>query len=152
MCQVAYMLGTPCMTSKKRELTVKEQRLIKGIVEGKPKYKAAEAAGYSPKSAAVIATETLKKPNVQEALQAAFEEHGITVSKVIKPIADGLQAEKVHIVGNGDAAMAEVVPDHSIRLKASSMALGLMVPKSEGTTVNINFNKVVEDDRTAFGI
>lgn len=143
------------MASKKRELTVREQKLIKAKVEGKSLKDAYLVAGYAPSTdnaMAVNANKVLKKPNVQEALQAAFEEHGISVSKVIKPIADGLQAEKVHIVGNGDQAMAEVVPDHSIRLKASSMALGLMVPKSEGTTVNINFNKVVEDDRTAFGI
>ena len=113
-----------------KQLTVKEAKLVKGIAEGKKKYKAAVDAGYSPNSAGVIASETLRKPNIQEALQAELARQGITLEKIIKPIKDGLEAEKVHIVGNGDQAMAEITPDHSIRLKSSQMAqtlLGAMV-------------------------
>lgn len=132
-----------------KQLTVKEAKLVKGVVQGKPKYKAAVEAGYSPKSARSIATETLKKPNIQEALQAEMMKQGITLEKIIKPIKDGLEAEKVHIVGNGDQAMAEITPDHATRLKSSQMAqtiLGANKNNDGGTTNNfIQINQTQRD-------
>lgn len=132
-----------------KQLTVKEAKLVKGVVQGKPKYKAAVEAGYSEKSARSIATETLKKPNIQEALQAELAKQGITLEKIIKPIKDGLEAEKVSIVGNGDEAMAEITPDHSIRLKASDMAQKLMGVKANqenpgGNTYIFNKGDIVK--------
>ena len=132
-----------------KQLTVKEAKLVKGVVQGKPKYKAAVEAGYSEKSARSIATETLKKPNIQEALQAELAKQGITLEKIIKPIKDGLEAEKVHIVGNGDQAMAEITPDHATRLKSSQMAqtiLGANKNNDGGTTNNfIQINQTQRD-------
>lgn len=135
--------------AKKPKLTVKEAKLVKGIAQGKKKYKAAVDAGYSPNSAGVIASETLRKPNVQEALQAEMAKQGITLEKIIKPIKDGLEAEKVHIVGNGDQAMAEITPDHATRLKSSQMAqtiLGANKNNDGGTTNNfIQINQTQRD-------
>lgn len=141
------------MSAKSRELTVKEAKLVKGVAQGKPKYKAAIDAGYSPKSAPAVASETLKKPNVQAALQEEMAKQGITLAKIVRPITDALEAERVHIVGSGDQAMAEVVPDHSIRLKASSMAQSLIgVKAQEGGTTNYNFINIAKGDKDEFGI
>ena len=110
----------------KKPLTVKEAKLVKGIAEGKPKYKAAIDAGYSPKTAPTIASQTLKKVNVQEALQVALQKHNITPDRTIQRVSEALDAEKVAIVGNGDQAMAEITPDHGTRLSAVKIANNLM--------------------------
>lgn len=127
--------------AQRKPLTPKEIKLVKGIAEGKKKRTAATEAGYtgSPETISVTASQTLKKPNVQEALAEAFAAHGITIDAATKPIADGLKAEKVHIVGNGEQAMADVVPDHATRLKAAGMAFNLMGVGKQTADVTINF-------------
>lgn len=126
------------MTAK--QLTLKETKLINGIVKGKTKRQAGVDAGYTGtlETVQVTVSKTLKKPSVQEMLAKSFKKHGIDLDAAIKPIAEGLKADKVSIVGNGDQAMAEVTPDHSIRLKASGMALSLMGLNKTGD-VTINF-------------
>src|SRR3990167_4897578 len=129
------------MAEKRRPLTPKEIKLVNGIASGKTKQAAAMEAydAKTPETASSIASETLKKPNVQQALAEAFERHGITIDAATKPIADGLKADKVHIVGNGEQAMAEIVPDHTTRLKAAGMAFNLMGVGKQTGDVTINF-------------
>lgn len=127
--------------AKRPKLTVKQAKFVKAKAEGKSGTQAyMEAYGTTNANVAKVeASRTLTKPNVQEALQAEMARQGITLEKIIKPVADALEAEKVHIVGNGEQAMAEIVPDHSIRLKASSMAqtlIGANKQTGEGNITN----------------
>jgi len=121
----------------KPKLTVKQAKLVKGIAEGKPKQVAALEAGYgtNPSSAAAIANETLKNPNVQEALQAALVRAGITPDLAIAPIGEALLHDEL-----------------DMRLKGSDRALKLMMPRGEGTTVNLNFNQVTKGDKDEFSL
>lgn len=128
----------------KKSLTVKEAKLVKAKAAGKSNVEAWDEAGYSQNSKAntkvVNTSKILSKPSVQEALQAELQRQGITLEKVVKPIKDGLEAEKVAIVGNGDSAMAEITPDHSIRLKSSAMAQKLMGLDRQEGSVNVHFH------------
>ena len=108
----------------KKSLTVTEAKIIKGIVAGKKRREAARAAGITGSDEVVSATTSrmLNKVNVKESLQLALAEAGVDVSGVAEVIAEGMKADKVVIVGSGDDAMADVMPDHSIRLRAGQMA------------------------------
>lgn len=116
------------MTEQRRPLTSKEIKLVKGIAEGKKKRHAAKEAGYtgSPETISVTASQTLKKPNVQEALAAAFEKHGITIDAAIAPVGKALVATKVVIHGNAEDAFAEVVDDIELQLKGHDRVMKLM--------------------------
>lgn len=101
-----------------------------------------------PKSAEVLVSRELNKVNVQIALQNELAKQGITIETVVKPIKDALVAEKVHIVGNGEQAMAEIVPDHTTRIAAVKVAskwMGLENSAPEeakgNTFIQINNNK-----------
>lgn len=140
---------------KKPRLTVKETKLIQGIAQGKPKRVAALEAGYGStiESASAIATKTLAKVNVQEALHEALVKHGITLDQAIAPIGKALTATKILISGQGDQAFAEVVEDIELQLKGSDRALKLMgVSNPEGGTTNINFINVAKDDKEEFNL
>lgn len=62
------------------------------------------------------------------ALVNALRKHGLTASKVIKPIVDALEATKmvIHNADNPDDSWTEQVPDHSVRLKATQMGINLL--------------------------
>lgn len=134
----------------KPKLTVKEAKLVKAKAEGKKHDEAWDEAGYSQNSSKVVkvvnTSKILSKPKVQEALQAELEKQGITLEKALKPIADGLEADKPGWTDK-DGVFHEGTRDHSIRLKASGMALDLMGVKQQkdsGTTVN-NFGTIVAE-------
>ena len=83
--------------TKAKRLTVKESKLVKGVAEGKSKLKAATDAGYLPNATdetrRVEAHKTLQKPHVQEALEKALAVRGITIDKIVAPVAEALEYE-----------------------------------------------------------
>ena len=135
------------------KLTVKEAKFVKEVVSGKSNTQAALIAtgATSVNSAKTLGHRLSTRVNVQEALQKEMERQGITTELIIKPIKDGLLAEKVTIVGNGDSAMAEITPDHQIRLKASSMAQTLIGANKnkDGDTIN-NFGQMIMAQRDKY--
>ena len=133
------------MTEASKKLTIKQSKFVNEYVKNDGNGKKAAQIAYdvaNDATAAVIASENLTKPNIKAAIEASLVKHGITLDAAVKPIAEALNAERVVIVGNGDQAMAELVPDHNVRLKASGMAIKLMGADKEdggGNTFNFNF-------------
>lgn len=139
--------------AKAPSLTPKEGKFVKAYVASNNKRRAAQVAtGASPEVAAVQANRMLKNVNVQEAIQAEMSKQGITLELIVKPIRDGLEAEKVSIVGNGEQAMAEVTPDHSIRLKASSMAQQLIGLNKGSEGVSVHFHQHQADQKAKYDL
>jgi phage terminase small subunit len=113
----------------KPKLTVKEAKLVKGVASGKPKYIAAIDAGYSPKSAPQIADETLKKPNVQEALQAELIRQGISLEQIVAPVTRALVDDSIELQLKGH--------DRAMKILGANQSQG-------GNTIN-NFGTIVNE-------
>ena len=133
-----------------KQLKVKEAKLVKAKAKGKTHKEAYVEAGYAPTTdngMAVNTNKVLNRPHVQEALQAEMAKQGITVETIVRPVADALKADKVHIVGNGEQAMAEIVPDHTTRLNAVKIASKWMGAdqQPEGGNTNTNFIQVTNN-------
>ena len=124
-----------------KKLTVKQTKFVKEYVKNDGNGTKAALASYDTKdyeTANAIAVENLQKPSIKQAIEQALEKHEITMDAAVKPIADGLKASR-EIEINGEVVATQ--PDHSIRLKASSMALKLMGAEKQegGNTFNFNF-------------
>lgn len=107
---------------KKPKLTPKQAKYVKAKTEGKSGTEAARIA-YNVKDntvAAAISGENLRKPTIAAALEAAYERQGITVDAIVKPIADGLVANRVVTV-EGDFYETEVA-DLPTRISAAKTA------------------------------
>lgn len=137
----------------KPKLTVKQAKFVKAKAEGKTGVQAAMEA-YDVKDEATarsIASENLTKPNIQDALEVAFQKQGLTLDKLVEPIAKGLEATKT--ANEKGMVYPSDQPDHSVRISAAKTALELMgVKNREGTTVNINFNQHMSDQRGKYEI
>jgi len=126
-------------------ITVKSAKLVKGIAEGKTKQQAALDAGYgtNPESASAIATETLKNPKVQEALQEELARQGITMYDIVAPVTKALKAKKIifHGKDSGEAFVGEV-EDVELQLKGHDRAMKIIgaSAKEGGDNIYI-FNK-----------
>ena len=68
--------------------TARQRKLADGVLAGLPRAKAAEKAGYSPRSAGSLATQTLKEPQVAAYLserQAEIaERNDITIDELVR--------------------------------------------------------------------
>lgn len=129
--------------AKQSTLTIKEITLIRGILEGKTKQAAALAAydTTDPNTASAIASATLKKANVQEALQAALSKRGIDVDKIIAPVAKALEATiKIRVDG---AVIDTKEDDLEMQLKGHDRAMKILNvnQKDDGGGNTINFIK-----------
>lgn len=117
----------------KPKLTTKQAKFVKGIAEGKTNTDSAleayDTATYG--TAAVIATENLKKPNIQEAIELARVKLGITPERALKPIDDALNSD-----------------DIETRLKGSDRALKIMgiANKGDNPTIN-NFGQLLINNK-----
>lgn len=150
--------------TKSRPLTYKETKLIQGIVQGKTKRQAAVDAGYgtSPTSAASIASETLSKPNVQEAMMSAMTAAGIDAALLARTIKNGLTATKGIIVRDPGAvdtdesknsAFYEEVPDHAVRHRYLETSLKIAgVVSSDAAGITNNFIYVASNQTEKYGI
>lgn len=149
-------MGIHSMTSQRKPLTPKEIKLVKGIAEGKTKRQAALDAYEvkTPETASSMASEALRKPNVQDALARAFEKYGITIDAAIAPIGKALTATKVVIHGNKEDAFAEVVDDIELQLKGHDRVMKLMgIGKDDtgGTQVINNFIMMSAEKKDKYG-
>lgn len=95
----------------KEKLTMRQRKLIKGIVAGHTVQKSALDAGYgnTPGSARVSAHRDLQNPNVQKGISDSLEQIGADIDSITKVIRDGQLANKK------DKA------DHPTRLKAAEL-------------------------------
>ena len=116
------------MADKKPKLTPKQAKFVRGIAEGKTNTDSALEAydTDSYETAAVIATENLKKPNVQQAVEVARVKLGITSERALKTINDALNIE-----------------DLEMRLKGSDRALKIMgIANKDNSGTSIQFNQI----------
>ncbi len=143
----------------KRPLTLKEKKLVANVLKTGKKAQSAIDAGYSPKSAGQIASETLRKPNVQAAVQSAAEKLGINPEYVLggfKEIADFNKktfSRKVKkVVGEGDDAKIEEIEEiKMIDPQASLRAHEMLGKHLKLFTETVELNAKVEqtiDDKT----
>ena len=89
--------NSPNTPPSKRKPTEKERKLIAGVLAGKSRARAARDAGYSPKSAAVIAYETLTKPHIQARVERRLAELDVTADEIIKGLAFQARADHTEL-------------------------------------------------------
>lgn len=84
------------------------------------------------------------------ALIRAMRLHGLTATKVIKPIVEALSASKViSAVNSGDANGATTdfidVPDHATRLRAAALAIQLLELTKDTKEQQNKTNKLIKE-------
>lgn len=124
------------------DLSEKDLRILQAHLEGKTNKDigAIEYSDAKPNSQAVLVSRVLQKTHVAQYLQQskleAIKKHGLTWDKVIKPIADALEAERLN------QYTGEIQPDHTTRLSASKAARELLAVKDAEPTTPEQLNPI----------
>lgn len=132
------------------KLTPKQTKIVKrkvqAVLNDEPQAKWAQEIypDAGKRSAEVLVSRELMKVDVKNELEKALVKHGITIEKATKPIADGLEAMKQNNF------TGEFTVDHSIRLRAASMALDVLGAKGDkekptGNTYIFNKGDIVKE-------
>ena len=111
-----------------RKLTVKQRKFADDYIKTGNATQAAIKAGYSEKSAAVIASENLRKPYIKEYIDSTLDK--ISNSKIasaqeimeyLTRIARGEERETIFKVVDGEKTSMEVEIDTRERIKAAEL-------------------------------
>lgn len=133
----------------KPKITIKEAKLIKGIAEGKTQRQAYIDAYDTKGSLPTVdaeASKTIRKPQVQEALAIALEQHGITLDTAIAPIGKALTAMKQN------EFTGEITEDIQTQLKGSDRALKLMGIGQDKEGSNIHYHLHQAEQRLKYDL
>lgn len=152
-------LRIPPKLSPKQIIVVQEK--VKAEFSDLPQSVAARKAfpNQTPHAAEVSMSSELRKPDVRLALEIALERRGLTVDKIIGVVDDAMIATKPNPTpppdkdDTEDTAYEATIPDHSVRLKAASMAarfLGMDKPDTENGIRNYNFINLSETQRAQY--
>lgn len=130
-------------------LSDKQRKIVKLKISGKKNKDIAKQLypNATQKSGEVLVSQQLHRVNVQQALEEAYRKHDLTPDRLVKPISDALDAEKVNDI------TGEVTTDHTTRLKAASIGLNLLGanrPQESGN--NYTFIQVVNEQKDKYGI
>jgi len=140
--------------SKQPKLTLKQAKFVKGIAEGKTGTQSALDAYDTTdiKTASVISSENLAKPSVKEAIDAEMTKQGITIEKIIAPVAAALEAKtRIKSVATGETVEIDA-PDLDMQLKGHDRAVKLMsfgMKKDDGATIN-NFGQMIVQQKERY--
>lgn len=139
------------MKEQRKPLTPRKAKFVKAVLEGKSNTQAAIAATgtKSYTAAGTIGHRMSKDVNIQEALMLEMQKQGIDLPSLVKPIADGLKADKESFDKEGHRHTSA---DHSIRLKATGMAAQFMGIRSASGDTTINFNNFSGSQRSDYDV
>lgn len=87
---------------RSNEITVRERKLVSGVLDGKSQAQAARDAGYPPASARQAASETLKRPDIRALLHARLDAAGLDIDQGIAVLARNLNARAMGLTKDGD--------------------------------------------------
>lgn len=96
---------------KKAKLNLKQRKLVRGIVAGKTKRKAAHDAGIgkTPESSSAGATKELKKANVQDALAVAMDKvPSLNMDNLMVKLGEGVEAQETKFFSDKGKIVSKV--------------------------------------------
>ncbi len=85
--------------------------------------KAAIAAGYSERSAAVQASQALTNPKIEREIERVMEAEGLTREKVVHALRNGLEAKQTKVFcQDGQLIYSKPMEDHPTQVRAAEVA------------------------------
>lgn len=109
-----------------------QSKVAKGLARGLSQREAVRRAGYSASTAEKKAYQIVRRPLVQSSLTDALEGLGVSMTKIMQPVADALEAKvRIKVMGENGGLIQTDAPDHRIRLEGHDRAVALLgaVPK-----------------------
>jgi hypothetical protein len=148
-------LGT---AAKKPKLSPTQAKVVKAKVKAEltdTSQAAVATAVYpnaSPASASVMMSRELKKVNVQEALEIAMAEYGLTADTLASTVGDAMLATKPTVI-EGKLVESDI-PDHGVRIRAATLAGQWMgVGKNNGEpSTQLHFHSHQSGQQEKYGL
>jgi phage terminase small subunit len=88
---------------KSRKSTLKQEKFVEGVIRHGNASRAAREAGYSPRSAAVIASRNLKRPGIQERIKSRIDDAKVETDEIIGTLVSHMRADIGDLLGDDGA-------------------------------------------------
>jgi hypothetical protein len=131
---------------RKPDLNPKQRKFIKGIIAGQGKGEAAINAGYSPVSASAQASDLLKHPKVNAAIQSVWDKCGLSDQYIGNKVKALTEAKRVQFFAkDGIVTDERIIEDTAVQRSSIELAArlkGLLVDRSLSVNVSIDISPV----------
>jgi hypothetical protein len=88
---------------KPKKPTLKQEKFVEGVIQHGNATRAARDAGYSPRSASVIASRTLKRADIQEQIKSRIEAAKLDTDEIIGTLIGHMRADIGNLLGDDGA-------------------------------------------------
>jgi len=88
---------------KLKKPTLKQEKLVEGVIQHGNATKAARDAGYSPRSASALASRNLRRPDIQEQIKARIEAAKLDTDEIIGTLIGHMRADIGNLLGDDGA-------------------------------------------------
>jgi phage terminase small subunit len=88
---------------KPKKPTFKQEKFVEGVIQHGNATRAARDAGYSPRSAAVLASRNLKRPDIQEQIKARIEAAKLDTDEIVGTLIGHMRADIGQLFGDDGA-------------------------------------------------
>jgi len=102
------------------EITVRERKLIDGVMSGQSQTQAAIAAGYPERSARVEASKVMNRPDIRNYWRARLCDAGLDDDSLARKLRSLVESQAVGMTKDGD--VVPLGPDNHAQIKALEMA------------------------------
>ena len=140
---------------KGSELTLRQRKVVKGLLEGKTRSEALIRAGYAESTSQHKASQIINQPRIQSFLTDALEKVGLTADVLTKILKEAARA--CLVIEREGKLIQTNIPDHRTRLTAYDRIVAAygVIPKTiepeeaekqQGLTVHFHLNDAAKDN------
>jgi hypothetical protein len=103
--------------SRSPKTTLKQDKFVEGFIRHGNASRAAREAGYSPRSAAVIASRNLQRPDIQEQIKSRIEAAKLDTDEIIGTLIGHMRADVGNLLGDdGSLDLVRAIENGSTHL------------------------------------
>jgi hypothetical protein len=143
--------------SRSPKTTLKQDKFVEGFIRHGNASRAAREAGYSPRSAAVIASRNLQRPDIQEQIKSRIEAAKLDTDEIIGTLIGHMRADIGNLLGddgsldlvraieNGSTHLIKKLVIRTRRIAGATGATGGSPTVKEGVAPDPDSNLITSD-------
>jgi phage terminase small subunit len=136
--------------SRSPKSTVKQEKFVEGVLQHGNATKAAIDAGYSPRSAAVLASRNLKRPDIKARIKSRIDQAQLDTDEIIGTLVSHMRADVGDLLGDdGTPDLARAIENGARHIIKKIKIWKRLIPTKDGELVQETTYEIVLHDAQA---
>src|SRR5258708_4814200 len=137
--------------ARTRKSTVKQEKFVEGVLQHGNATKAAIDAGYSPRSAAVLASRNLQRPDIKARIKSRIDQAQLDTDEIIGTLVSHMRADVGDLLGDdGTPDLVRALENGATHIIKKIKICKRLIPTKDGEPVQeVTYEIVLHDAQAA---